>query len=136
MGVIKVVVEGSLARSCRPGYVDEGPATRKEDVESWIAEAKGLGIRGIICLLDEELDWYEDLELHKEGLLGYYRQNGFQVCHIPVPDGQNPPVAEADLKLALRAFDKLPRPVLVHCKAGVDRTGAVVKHITSNRLSG
>jgi len=131
--MIRWAVDGVLAKSRRPGYIDEGAETRVEDVENWVREVKELGVKSIICLLNEELAWYADLELSDDGLIGYYRENAFEVVHIPVPDHQYPSVPAADLDRALAAFDRLPPPVLVHCKAGVDRTGAVVNYIVCKR---
>ncbi len=133
--VIEWARRGVLARSARPGNVGEGAATRKEDVEEWLAEAKSLGIRSVICLLNEELQWYRNIGLHEDGLLGFYLRAGLEVSHVPVTDGRRPPVGPDDLDRALKAFDILTAPVLVHCKAGVDRTGAVIDHITRRRLS-
>lgn len=132
--VIEWVCRDLLARSPGPGYLGKSATTRKEGVEAWLAEAKSLGIRSIICLLNEELEWYRDIGLHEEGLLGFYRQCGLEVSHVPVTDGRRPPVPSDDLDRAVETFDALPSPVLVHCKAGVDRTGAVIDHILRKRL--
>ena len=96
------------------------------------------GVRSIICLLDEEqLAYYEPLELHPEGLLGFYRELGFEVCNIPIEDrpGRTDHITGDMLRRAVDAFDQMERPVLVHCSAGEDRTGAVIDHIMRERIS-
>jgi len=117
-----------LARSSRPGYAYEHPfpVTRRQ-VDEWLGEARQQGIQGIICLLsDEELNWYGSVP---GGLLEYYRANGLQTARIPVPDRGSPPMNEQQLEAVWEAYQSLPKPVLVHCSAGIDRTGSAVEHI-------
>ena len=84
-------------------------------------------LRSILCLLaDEHLDLYSGLP---GGLLDYYRTRGFMVAHVPVADHKTPPLNDAELDHVWKAFRDLPKPVLAHCSAGVDRTGAAIKNI-------
>lgn len=116
--MITWVHQGRLARSARPSL---------NDVEGWMAEARAMGIRSILCLLDEaQVGRYAHLP---GGLLETYRRGGFAVGHVPIRDLQTPPIPEADLPTIWRLFEELPEPLVVHCWAGMDRTGAAIAYL-------
>ena len=118
-------IKSKLAMSSRPGYGKRNPS---RFVEDWIDEVKRQGIKSILCLLaDQHLSMYTDLPA--QSLLETYRQNGLFVRHVPVEDHKEPPVSESELAQIWKVFQALPQPVLVHCSAGIDRTGAVVKYL-------
>ena len=123
---MKAILPDRLYRSSRPGYLNGASLpVRMGDVQSWLDAAQTLGIASIICLLDEEhLCLYPD-----EDLLGIYRTVGFEVRHIPATDHRRPPLTEDQLAAVLQAYRELPKPALIHCSAGIDRTGAAVAHI-------
>ena len=127
--MVSWIIEGQLAVSSRPGYVPgEERAVPLAAVEAWISETRGAGVRSVICLLgDDQLPLYA--EALPEGLLGRYRAAGFEVAHMGVRDGLTEPYTAAQLDEAWASFRRLPKPVLVHCSAGYDRTGRVVRHI-------
>jgi protein tyrosine/serine phosphatase len=51
---------------------------------------------------------------------------------VPVPDYQMPPLSSADLAMIQKTFTKLPKPWLIHCSAGIDRTGAAVEFVRNH----
>lgn len=121
----KWVKDGVLARSCRPGYSAKavGVDSVNANVGSWLAG----GIRSVICLLSaDQLAFYAEVP---GGLLEFYRSRGISVAHIPVTDYKQPPLNTKELEWVWAAFTELPKPVLIHCSAGIDRTGAAVKHL-------
>ena len=120
------VIPDQLYRSSRPGYSGGGKIpVGMGEVQSWIESAQSHGIVSIVCLLaDEHLSLYPDGDL-----LGIYRAAGFEVRHIPATDHRKPPLTDDQLAAVLQAYRELPKPALIHCSAGIDRTGAAVAHI-------
>jgi hypothetical protein len=111
-------------------------------VLDWVNRVRTNGIASIISLMHpKELKHYDALKL-EGGLLGVYRGAGFEVRHFPWDDpAHRPPSQLASFtkeleriqRVALDAFDTLPKPVLLHCSAGIDRSSPVAAFIAMQR---
>ena len=105
-------------------------------IEAWIGRVQSAGIRSVICLLTPpQLRKYE-IVLGPGGLLASYHDAGFEVRHFPVFDTAHPDEREGCEKLEEILFNKvhaaflgLPKPVLLHCSAGIDRSSPVAVEI-------
>jgi protein tyrosine phosphatase len=126
--IFRWTIKSHLARGSRPGVGrTRGSQVQKSVVDAWIKQAKVCGIRSIICLLDEhQLKFYEKLPVD---LVSYYRAEGFDVAHIPAPNMRQPTLSDQHLKQVWSAYKRLEKPVLLHCSAGIGRSGAAVRYI-------
>ena len=81
--------------------------------------AEAYGIKSIINLRGAQpgKDWYDEE-------LAVSQELGLEQVDIRMSAGRLP--HREDLLSLLDAFNDLPRPILVHCKGGADRTGEAV----------
>lgn len=115
-----------LARAARPGYPADD--VLPDEVQTWIARAKSHAVRTIICFLtDQELGAYYGA--HKIQLLQQYQRVGFNVVRIPAEDHVYPPLKAVALAQLVEAVQQTPAPWLLHCSAGIDRTGMAIDHV-------
>jgi protein-tyrosine phosphatase len=110
--------------SQRPG--NPGKFIHRQVVDDWVVFIKGQGIQRIICLLPEEELKYYPLE---GGLLGLYAEvfGPDKVLWAPTPDMQLPTgEAVRHILYFLHAAVEQGEKAVVHCSAGLGRTGLVL----------
>lgn len=147
------VIPATLACAHRPlrhhhrfgGSRRDLPPEATDAVVRWVDKIIGAGFRSIICLMHpKEVAHYSGLNLDARDLIDYYRKRGLQICHKPWDDPAHRPPKERgsfeeELKRiqaeSLQCFDMLPKPVLLHCSAGIDRSSPVAAFIWIQRSS-
>lgn len=114
--------EGIVHGACRPGNGRAG--TPNEDVDGWLSFVRDRGIERVCCLLTRrQLVRYDDLLGTYEAAFG-----PDAVRHAPIRDHRFVDLAtlEEEVMPFLRAADRAEEPVVVHCWAGIGRTGHVL----------
>ena len=113
------------------------PPEARPFAEAWVDRVIQAGFRSVISLLEvAQLEHHYvggGLNLHPEGLLGYYRSRGLVVESIPCTDYQTPTVLQK--QQVLDAFQRLPKPVLLHCSAGIDRSSPAAAFLSEYEKS-
>jgi protein-tyrosine phosphatase len=100
------VIEGQLAGSALPGLLDE--------VDDDLAFIRRAGIEIVVSLTESPPDLP-------------FADHGLQAMHFPIDDmGFPTPRATVALCRTVEAALSLDRPVLMHCRAGLGRTGMML----------
>jgi hypothetical protein len=114
------------------------PVEARPLVDEWITLVKVENIRSIMSLMhDSDLACYRQLGFRNENLLDHLTDAGFEIAPCPYEDphykSSSPQEKLATLlevrEQALIAFRKLPKPVLIMCSSGIDRSAPVVAFI-------
>ena len=103
-GNVCEVVPGRLYRSAQPSDTRLAQLSRKH------------GIRTIVNLRGEHPGepWYDSEKAFAE-------RNNLKLVSIPLSAGRA--LSTREMSLIEKAFTESPRPMLIHCKSGSDRTG-------------
>jgi len=144
------VLSGRLALAQRPLrhhplYAGSGaviPARATSLVFAWAGSIRANGIASVISFMhDRDRHCYSQLDLGASDINEFYERQGFKVARIPWEDPHHsktdPGTKRRRLEKcrvdALKAFDLLPKPVLLQCSSGIDRSAPVAAYIWQQR---
>lgn len=130
-----------------PRYGGSGlpiPAEARSLVLDWIEQIHLEGIASIISLMhDRDLRCYRDIDLGGLTLVEFLQREGFHLCPLPWEDPAHSKTDSSTkrarlqrvCKDALEAYDRLPKPVLLQCSAGIDRSAPVASYVWQKRAT-
>ena len=129
---IQWVIKDELAFAKRPGS-GMWPVPAKV-VDQWLENIRRAGIKSLIVMLsdDEAFEYYPDLG---QLLLEYYADAGFYVRLVPHENFGGRVTLPILRARAREAFKTLPKPVLIHCDEGSERTQLAIRAICQGRKS-
>jgi protein-tyrosine phosphatase len=114
--------EAIVHGACAPGW--DVAATSADPVEDWLAFVTGRGVERVCCLLSErQLRGFDDLLARYQDTFGRDR-----VAHVPMADHRltTPETLRSAVLPVLRTAEGRGEPLVVHCLAGIGRTGQVL----------
>ena len=144
------VIPGQLACAHRPlrhhplygGSGNNLTPLATDLVRDWTQKIIDSGIKSIISLMhDRDLACYASLNLGTTSLLHHYESLGLQVAHIPWEDPhhkKSTPAQKRETLMRVRkdtlsAYERLPKPALLQCSGGIDRSSPVAAFIWSKK---
>jgi hypothetical protein len=141
----KELATGQRPLRHHPLYAGSGvviPVQATSLVFGWAAKMRNAGIASIISFMhDRDRRCYSELDLKAEDINEFFETQGFKVARIPWEDPHHSKsdattmrkrLEQCRLK-ALKAFDELPKPVLLQCSSGIDRSAPVAAYIWQQR---
>lgn len=114
------------------------PSEAETLILDWTEQIRLEGISSIISFMhDRDLQCYSELDLGGLNFIEFLKHEGFRVCYLPWED---PHHVRADSQATrekeeqmqqttLEIYDRMPKPVLLQCSAGIDRSAPVAAHI-------
>jgi hypothetical protein len=114
------------------------PSAAKPLLLDWIDRLRLENIASVISFMHKgDLGCYREIGFEGGTLLEELERLGFQVCRLPWEDpahsNTKPALKRTKLlemrRKALQAFDRLPKPVVLLCSAGRDRSAPAAAYI-------